>query len=576
VHAFSADGSQVFVLDGYGLTRVGLERGATKTVDGVTGTALCRAGSLIAVRSEYGATRPVRVGELSRPTRAKPELFKMVPHPDGEHLLRATTTRLEVLSLEGARVGELAIQCPHPRACELGRALPLTDGTLPDEVTIDDGGMLAVFSHREGALVRVRLPDVRAALTPSGPRHIEGVRIDVPSPIGPCHLGVASGNVMLCAHVPSTDTSHALLLLADDRVRELRRSSLGLFAFDGAAFASQPAPDTVLVERLDGGEDRWTIPAGCLGAGEVMLDRTRLLFLPPSRESILDLRTGRGIDRRLPAAELPARIAARAFLARANERGRRHDVVFDLASLRTLGSRELCPQFRWSGGDQSLFAALLIGHFIAEMLEHWDPASMQLVSVLTTTGEDELVQGLALLDALGVPLLGALPFCASAFQQAVGVRRPFKPPTTTQHSRIFAAGVGHRFLRAVLAMASGRTWDAADTANELDLDALPQLGRSDAPVSVFGKDLRNALAWILVETLEARAWHTLFAWLVVDPNPYADANTYNASAPAVRLCDLHPEAKPALREACTDAARSGDPEKARRAVSLLRAIDAPP
>ena len=130
-----------------------------------------------------------------------------------------------------------------------------------------------------------------------------------------------------------------------------------------------------------------------------------MVFVPGARESIVDLRSARSTLRKLHVAELDARTEIATFLSRANEQSRRHELVFDLESLRTPGFPDVRPQFDWTVGDQSLFAALLVGDFIAGMLARWKPVSLSHVARLTTTSDDELTRGLALLSELGVSIV---------------------------------------------------------------------------------------------------------------------------------------------------------------------------
>lgn len=542
MHAFSPDASILFLLDAFGLSRIALDGRGAKTNTSVSGGGLVGAGSRLTLAPfGHGTATVLDAKTLARPPGVRDSYGDVIAHPDGKRVLSFGHRGLEI-------AGKAVATKPKKLGARaLGRPLPLPPrvaGRAHGLVSCDDGGVVAHYDPLEAVLTRFRL----AGATPT-----EVVSVEVPVPIGELSLVVAAGAVMLATREPSTGRAHALFLDAAAALRVESFDTIAPLAFDGATVASQPDEQTVALVR-GGRTERVAIPKAARGLGEPMVRGERVLFVPPSRETVVDLRSGASIDRKLPAGERAARKKLLTFLAGAAAIGDPFDVTFAAQVVTYPGVKDRSFQLDVSLGDQSLFSLLARGAVERTFIDRFGANSTSAAVEVTRTTEAALEAGLAKLAAAGVSLRDAVIACARPFEQTVG--RVGAP--VGAGGRLFARKAGERFLEAVLG--------GAPTAERLE--AFDEGARMRFPGNA-----REALAWALIDIQGAEAWPTLFAWIVTRPDQYAAANVGNASDVLVRICEVHPEVRFRLLDAC-DRARTGSAAQKKRVAELARTLGA--
>jgi hypothetical protein len=88
MHAFSADGGAVFLLDSFGLSRIALEGRGAKTNDSLSGSSLVAAGARLTL-GKLGHAQGIVVESktLARAKGVKETYGDVVAHPDGKRVL---------------------------------------------------------------------------------------------------------------------------------------------------------------------------------------------------------------------------------------------------------------------------------------------------------------------------------------------------------------------------------------------------------------------------------------------------------------------------------------------------------
>jgi hypothetical protein len=392
---FADPSSDLFFTDAFGLTRVAAD-GRISTDPELWGSGLWidadgRLGLLLRetqrVGFVIGLAQATQLGALERGALMRPAM-----HPAGGALVLYSGEvglRARPLNANGKPSGELTrnlyVETAPPRK-------PLRLGGNSIHLVCDqalvfdaDGNYLAWldeewdadFSDKPRSLLcGGRFADLGGPATVAWRADLRGPRRARLS------LSIADGIPVVCVREMAKSKVH-VAVLGEDAARVRTVESLIAPVRVGQTLVYQPDAGTVVREPLTGeGASRYPLAGRSVGRGRVVARGERWLFVPGHGESVIDLESGRELDRRLPATDASARAKALDLLAKVTALVADAGMEADLTKLDTESSS--CELRLWGGGP-------VLGQALIEALRNPEYAASAGAGSLSISGDPERI-----------------------------------------------------------------------------------------------------------------------------------------------------------------------------------------
>jgi hypothetical protein len=547
MHAFVDDGKQLVFFDAFGLTRVQLPK-KVKTDRKVSGTWMCANGALALLHSQRTNTRTGRALPALKSVKIEGSYDlsygAAAVLPDGASAMTlGHDGNVTVVAVPGAKKLWAASLANGAKAVtgavDLGALLP------------KNGWERAIFIGADGAMV---------ALNPHA-GGLFGARIDGESLADPWHvpLGSAPQGVLVCT--PSIDetfiasfhakTQQACCVVVDAKhnARSRALDALAPPAFSGGRVVRQTELGVIVRESFAGGAvEKFALPEGTHGVGEVCATGDAIYFITADRNRIVDVKTGDVVERQLPEEEAQLRADYLAFLARFDGSRRASNTTISLAAMDPpaygAGHR---PNWSWNSGDQSLLHYLVVGNFIArarrEESPKYSPGSWSYTSELRKHDVDDVAAALRTLETHELSLIDGLSLCSSPLGESWLERTP-----ETERGPRLTSDAARLLLRAIAESLHAR--GRVSFATEIDawqrepLDARHFIDMFDPSVERDGWfDAQSAALWAVLAAFGPESAPVFVDWLVARKSGFVVGNSHIARDAVEAMLRSFPETK---------------------------------
>lgn len=567
MHFFSADGKYVVFYDAFGLTSLELPGGKLRTDKGLSGTWFSCNGDFALLHSARRNQRHARsVPDLNR-----------AKFPDACYDLSYSHT---AVLADGKRAalgnydGELAIYS-------------LTTGREDSRVKLAAGKKLAPFSlgprldpYVRTAMTFVGTDDSFAVFSPNDAT-LYGGRIAKKGIEAPWAVkcGLPQGRVTAKPHAsgtfvaawhPALDRSFCAVV-RDGKAETRGVDTISPATWSGDAIVFQPLPGEVVRETLAGEAERFELPAGTHGAGELMANGATLLFITPDRERVVDVTTGAVFDRKLGASLLETRNAFINLERRFNDLGRAGNLLVELSCLELPAyGREHRPSFQWNDGDVGFLrlavSAWLVHSLRVEENGRWSLGSYSNPQSIRPIDAKELVRDFEAMDEGGIELVPALAFLQSVLEDCYGGSfsegkkvKVKKPMEKDAEQLLLWAVIEQLGSKKRVALAKGAAkWAKQKLTPQVFVKKLDPRDQSDA-----WADAQSSIAWLVLDFFGANAVPVFVDWLVARPSPFAKANPHIITDAPRRMMTQFPETKKKLLAAVDGALKKAKGEQLR-------------
>lgn len=574
MHASTPDAKRFLVVDGYGLTRVelpnkvkndrkamGSDHGAL-SLDG-------RGERALVWDDQWDQCTLVATADLER------KAFDRFEHRngrlswDGTRVVSVDAPKITVVTLaDGSKQwGSIPAVVESAKVLSFGRK----DVKRPrcfaqwamgadDRVAIvcESGSRFRLVIAR---LVGAKLEDVREFGLEIGGGGLLSLSID------------ERGAVTLLLVERGIETVFGLRVHGDDRAERFSFAGLTTPERVGSEWLSQVS-DAVIVQCDEAGKRtrEWTLKDKAHhGVGEIVGCGEKGYFVPPHRESVIELEKGAVISRKLPAKEASVREYYSAIFTRYNRAGARFGSRFSLGRVSfwnkgTQVSASLTP----SVGDGSLGSHFLRSALFGECndgdasglapFQRGGTGGGHFSEALTVPIDDASVRALfAACDEERIWLPFGLAWVSGLYERKEGGGTGWSgelegsPGELPAERALYRAVLFHMRDPSIPALSSRfDAWRGELSANEVKeqlanmADASPFM-----PCRAF-----EAIAWMTLRVLSPADAADVLVWMLVDGSERQHTNSSNAEKSALRaLLDKHPS----LREPALDRVRAHAP-----------------
>lgn len=585
MYAFSNDGKHLLFQDAFGLTRLTFPKGL-KTDKTLGGWDLTLAGSRVLVSSARSRKRALRsIDDMMGQVFKSSDYEHYALCPDDKHALRLGYHEFAVVATEKGDVASHRWPADLQRieGIELSPKRPNSSTWVTCGVVSEDEVVAHYCADAERGVIYVGALKKGKTFEPW--YMIECGRLGARPILIPSKEAVVIG-----AFDRSLGKARLYRIAADRSVERWEIDAIGEpSSHDGAMWAWQR--DEATICQADWREldkpVRYTLPQEAQGAGRVMAHGERVMFVPFDGERIVDVVGAKILDRKLSAAERPAREGALAIV-------RKYDawLAREGGAMRA-GSLDIQPKRKttyWSPefdlGRCSLSAFMAFGDMVNDRLAGERDISTPALSSysnpsgITSITLDEVRRAFQAIETFGATFSRA--FCG--LEHALD--EYYEPEYADRHAKsvprkapLFEPAAGAVLLRALLQLYRAPTADLALSSN-IDVWASKPLSaeefanvtvgeRSESGDALDGGEAAPRVAlYIVMELLGADALPVFIRWTVDDETaaPYAKANAHIISKNVARFVQFYPEIATPYRQACKTA-------KGGQGKSMLQSLD---
>jgi hypothetical protein len=568
MHTFDASGEYVVFYDAFGLSCLQLAAGKIKTDKAISGRWFTANGGTALAHNERANARNAR----SLPAVARAKLadgYDLKYQPvavlaDGKQAALGKEEGLELISLATGKV------TASPKLAAGQKLKPFTLGPRLDPykqwdtrtfvgtddsfVVFTSSGTLFGGQLKKGAIVapwsvKCGLPQGRVTAIPR-----------------------ASGTFVTAWHPALNRSFCAIIRDGKADVREVE--TLSPATWTGKDMVYQPSPGEVMR-----GTERFTLPQDAHGPGELMAHGATLLFIPFDRARVINLVTGKVIDRKLGSNLTALRTGFLEFERRFQELGRPANLLIDLDCMnKPRYGREHSPGFEWNDGDLG-FLRLAVSAWLVHSLRtenggRWSLGSYSNPQHIRPIDGAEMLRDFEAIDRGGIELLRVLDFLQHPFQEAWGgsgseKAKPKKAMGDDAEDLLLWAVIEQVASKKRVELAKGAaTWAKQKLTPELLVKKLdPSSERDD------WNDAQFALAWVVLDRFGAGALPVFIDWLALRPSRMAIANSHIISDAPKRMMIQFPETKKPLLAAIAKAAKSAKGDQVHYFESLPQSLE---
>jgi hypothetical protein len=563
MHGFSADGAALFIVDGFGLTKLRF----AKTVK--TDAAL--AGDWLSIAGDRFVVRVTKTGLVMHRTIASQENLRWradnakrsVLMHDAKRAIAFEAPQLTVQRTETSATSTLSWPDDAPSLGDVtpGRA-PTAKARAQYAFAVNEAGRVA---HYASAAQRVFIGALRgdkklvcdgalgvSALVAPPSLVFDGETLFV------CAFDAVHGEAKLCAVTGTTVSAVETL------------KTISAPTFSGTHWCWQPNNTTVLLARWNALRDveRVALPAPARGPGVLMAHgEARLCFMRANGERVYDLRAKTVIDRKLRERERAMREVASSHAARLNAWLAEEGGAVTIANFEVDRRREdratWSPVFDLGRATLSAFFAFgdeVFAHFgtrgVTDGLAiHWHTSQ----GPLSPCSLDDVRRAFAAIDRHDGDVRMGLFGLDAPLHEAM---KTLKAQRKTR-ARLFDDAAARAVLTALFRAEKSKTRLAvkgpdADTwaAREVSVEWLKAQRFAQGERSLAS--IASVAGLLALDLLGAEAWPVLAHWFVTAPCQTVRDSTH-ATGPALsEMIRRHPSTKRALWAACKAAGEHGE------------------
>ncbi len=575
MHGFSADGATLFIVDGFGLTRLRFP----KTVK--TDAAL--AGEWLSIAGDRFVVRVSKTGLVMHRTIASQENLRWRADNSKRPLLLHDATRaiyfdapsLTLQRTEKSATSALSWPDDAPSLGEVtpGRA-PSGEARAQYACAVNESGLIA---HYSSAAKRVFIGSLRGdkKLVCHGALAV-GALIAPPSLVFDgetlfvCAFDAVHGEAKLCAVTGTTVNAVETL------------QTISAPTFSGTHWCWQPNNTTVLRARWNAlhNVERFALPAPARGPGVLMAHHeTRLCFMQANGERVYDLCAKTAIERKLSKREHAMREVARAQAARLSawlaEEGGAVTVANFEVDRRSKERATWSPVFDLGRATLSAFFAFgdaVLAHFGSRgvtdgLAIHWYTTQ----GPLSPCSLDDVRRAFAAIDRHDGDVRMGLFGLEAPLSEAMRARTKQRGG----YARVFDEGAAKAVLTALFRAEKSKS-RVAVKGRDADAWAEREVSVEWLKAQRFAQGERSlasmaSVAGLLaLDLLGEQAWPVLAHWFVTAPCTTVRESPHAAGPALSEMIRRVPSTKRALWAACQAAGEHGESVKS-EVESLMRA-----
>ena len=533
MHAFSASGQELVILDAFGLTRFVLPTkpktpAKSKRNDKVAGGKLRANGdTLLAYNVRSNRISTWRISDLKQLKHGFSDYDASAPLEDGAHVLTADWGGgLRLQTFEGAAVGNIAFsEVKALGKLELGPRLPSLKTNVASEIWTGPEGAFALFDARRGV--------IRGGVIAAGTTEANACwELDIGQPAGLLEVLPGVSSTLVRVYVPSESQTHCVRVTTGGVVTQVVKSD-GPATFDGSRIVYEHA-GVIFRTTFEGATEELAKVVDD-APGEVMARGDAVFRMSSDRERLLEVKSGIESIRKLPESEREARVYLLSVVRLANEQARPSNALIELTDLAPPAyGNWLTPRLSWSYGDRSLLGSIAIGatitNFMADTSHRprgtWALGSYNNQVDWCPPTRAQALEAIAHMERTGLSLVDGLHYLATPLEQSFGRASDAHPATDISASEAMAkvvlaalVHIAKTGAQAGMAEAAKTDVDRAELIRHLNADFF------DAANKVYTQPAQAAL-FLALAAFGRDAKSVLRDWTEVNPSGFAKSNAH--------------------------------------------------